>query len=97
MGLQGKPIIGENQWCLGGGAEGLAASSMACFQEPCGSRANSMLMRFPTLDTQHFRQTLLGGGAHHNLITSGAFYAGSEICLFFIKLGPLKPAFSLLY
>lgn len=74
MGLPGKPIIGENRWCLGGGAEGLAASSMACFQEPCCSPANSILMRFPTLDTQHFRQTLVGGGAHHNFITSGALF-----------------------
>lgn len=78
------------------GGEGLAASPMACLQEPCCSPANSMLMRFPTLDTQHFRQTLLGGGAHRNLITSHAFYAGSKICLSFIKLGPLKPALTVL-
>lgn len=77
-----------------GGGEGLAASSMACFQEPCCSPANSMLMRIPTLDTQHFRQTLLGGGVRRYLITSDAFYAGSEICQFFIKL---SPAFTLLH
>lgn len=97
MGLLGKAY----NWCKsevsGGGGEGLAASSMACFQEPCCSPANSMLMRFPMLDTQHFRQTMLGGGAHRYLITSDAFYAGFEICLFFIKLGPLKPAFAVLY